>query len=92
MTDDSVLQVHSEDPRLVQMKILGEGGERSEIYCEIPFLNGLRERNVGQRMDREFAWRKQQALSLSVSFIHSLFVFRSPTSCSRPRGSYEARE
>ncbi len=31
MTDDSVLQEHHEDPRLVQMMIIGDGGERNTV-------------------------------------------------------------
>ncbi len=31
MTDDSVLQEHHEDPRLVQMMIIGDGGERNIV-------------------------------------------------------------
>ena len=27
MTDDTVLQAHTEDPRLVQITLLGEGGK-----------------------------------------------------------------
>lgn len=37
MTDDTVLEVHNEDPSLVQMKLIGDGGEYRQFYLTLSF-------------------------------------------------------
>ena len=32
VTDDTVLEEHNEDPALVQMKLLGDGGKHQNFY------------------------------------------------------------
>jgi len=38
VTDDTVLEEHNEDPRLVQMRLIGDGGN-SMSFFKYKFLN-----------------------------------------------------
>ena len=41
MTDDTVLEEHYENPALVQIKLIGEGGNSAQPKKPSPFLNNI---------------------------------------------------
>lgn len=54
MTDDTVLEEHSEDPSLVQMRLLGDGGKHVHKtyniihnYNQKQSANGLQKDDIG---------------------------------------------
>ncbi|XP_041980199.1 uncharacterized protein LOC121733870 isoform X2 [Aricia agestis] len=53
VTDDTVLEEHSEDPALVQMKLLGDGVIESIMRGEVVGVMPRRSRSNLQRVDRE---------------------------------------
>ncbi|XP_061714231.1 lysine-specific demethylase 3A-like isoform X1 [Cydia pomonella] len=92
VTDDTVLEEHSEDPALVQMRLLGDGVIESIMRGEVVGVMPRRSRSNLQRVDRESAKSPATTGGRKKAAVRSNGQIASAEPPPQPSGSSPERE